>query len=89
MPPDTCVEILFSDPGQIFVEADKERVTQIVTNLIHNALKFTRDGTITVALKKGKDEVTVSIKDTGMEIDPDIMSAFLPSLQQSITAEQA
>ncbi len=76
MPADTSIEMSFSNPGQVFVEADKERVTQIVTNLIHNALKFTREGTITVSLKKGKDEVMVSIKDTGMGIDPDIMSSL-------------
>lgn len=76
MPPDTFIEMQFSNPGQIFVNADKDRVTQIITNLIHNALKFTHDGTITVVLKNLKGEVTVSIKDTGSGIDPDIMSSL-------------
>src|SRR5579875_3263641 len=76
MPPDSIVVMSFSNPGQVFVEADKERVTQIVTNLIHNALKFTREGKIAVTLRKGKEEVEISIRDTGVGIDPDIMSSL-------------
>jgi len=68
----TSVEILFANQDSVFVEADKERITQIVTNLIHNALKFTESGIITVLLTKGKRDVTVSVKDTGLGIDQDI-----------------
>ena len=76
MQADSYVEIEFQDPGKILVDADKERITQIITNLIHNALKFTRDGAITVSLKKENGEITVSIKDTGVGIDHDIMSSL-------------
>ena len=34
------------DPKKIFVEADKIRITQVVSNLLSNALKFTAEGTI-------------------------------------------
>ena len=34
------------DPKKIFVKADKIRITQVVSNLLSNALKFTAEGTI-------------------------------------------
>ncbi len=64
----------------IFVEADKQRISQVVWNLLNNAIKFTREGgTLTITVEKKKkgnkaenEEVVVSIKDTGTGIDPEI-----------------
>ena len=57
---------------QIFVEADRERITQVVWNLLTNAMKFTKDGTITVSTRVTGREVIVTVKDTGEGIDPEI-----------------
>ena len=63
----------------IFVEADRERVMQVLSNLLENALKFTKEnGTISVIVEVQKNqgnkkEVIISIKDTGPGIDPEIM----------------
>ena len=58
----------------IVVEADKERITQVISNLLDNALKFTKNGRVAVTAKKGDDgSVSVSVKDTGIGIAPDIM----------------
>ena len=70
---DQPLKVSFANQGPLFIQADKERVTQIVTNIIRNALKFTENGTISIALKKGKNEVTISVKDSGQGIDPDVM----------------
>ncbi|MGI0088463.1 MAG: ATP-binding protein [Nitrosotalea sp.] len=67
------VQVLFSHQKPIFVVADKERITQVVTNLILNALKFTDTGMVSITLAEGKEEVTVSIKDTGQGIDREII----------------
>jgi signal transduction histidine kinase len=64
----------------IFVKADKQRISQVVWNLLNNAIKFTREGgTLTITVEKKKkgnkaenEEVVVSIKDTGTGIDPEI-----------------
>ena len=59
----------------IYVEADKPRITQVISNLLRNALKFTNDGEICVNV--GKDDIAklilVSIRDTGAGIDPEIL----------------
>lgn len=51
------------------VQADKERVRQVIVNLIHNAIKFTSPGgKITVATQAHGGSVTVDISDTGIGI---------------------
>jgi signal transduction histidine kinase len=56
----------------ILVEADRERITQVVWNLLNNALKFTKYGTISISTRVTDREVIVSVKDTGEGIDPRI-----------------
>ena len=69
-------------PKDIFVEADRVRVTQVISNLLNNAVKFTKEGKITIAIEKKDDEeiIVISIKDTGIGIDsemfPKLFSKF-------------
>ncbi len=62
------------------IYADKDRLNQVISNLVNNAIKFTDDGIIKIiaVLNKkddGKDShtLTISIKDNGKGIDPNIM----------------
>jgi two-component system, OmpR family, sensor histidine kinase VicK len=68
------------DNNTIFVEADRERIMQVLTNLLDNAFKFTKENdTISVIVKEQVNEnnavkeVIISIKDTGSGIDPEVM----------------
>ena len=60
--------------NNIFLNADKGRITQVLSNLLDNALKFTTEGSIIITTKRVKEnqEVMVSIKDNGTGIDPQI-----------------
>src|SRR5215212_9976137 len=68
------VKIVFTPKDDFFVEADKERLMQVISNLMNNAIKFTDEGMIAVILKSKEEnnELIVSIKDTGSGIDPEI-----------------
>jgi signal transduction histidine kinase len=59
----------------ILVNADRLRLTQVISNLLDNANKFTKEGTISITTTKEEDNqgVIVSIQDTGQGIDPEIM----------------
>jgi signal transduction histidine kinase len=70
-------------PKDIFVEADRIRVTQVISNLLNNSIKFTKEGKITITIEKKDDDgevVVISIKDTGIGIDsemfPKLFSKF-------------
>jgi signal transduction histidine kinase len=66
----------------VVIEADKTRMAQVISNLINNAIKFTKEGSILVEVEKKKVEkddenqkevIVVSVKDTGMGIDSEIL----------------
>lgn len=64
------------DEGDVLVVADKHRINQVINNLLNNALKFTKQGQITISTEKEKKygkEAIVKIQDSGPGIDPDIM----------------
>ena len=70
-------EILFTPKDDvILVEADKGRLAQVIFNLLDNSLKFTKPtrgkGKIQIISEKKDNQVTVSIMDTGIGIDPEI-----------------
>jgi signal transduction histidine kinase len=60
-------------PRDIFIEADKQQLTRVISNLLNNAIKFTKEGTISIIAEKKDSEVFVIVKDTGEGIDPEIL----------------
>jgi two-component system, OmpR family, sensor histidine kinase VicK len=63
------------EPKSIILNADKERIVQVISNLVSNAIKFTtkEKGTICVMTEKKNSETIVRVKDTGSGIDYDIV----------------
>ena len=67
------------EPKDLPLKADKNRISQVVSNLMSNALKFSSGGAISVQSslksndKNNNNEVIVSIKDNGQGIDPEIL----------------
>src|SRR5918994_1611502 len=61
----------------LLINADIGRITQIVNNLLNNAAKFTKKGSIILSTQIKKDnhnnEVVISIKDSGSGIDSEIL----------------
>jgi signal transduction histidine kinase len=69
------VEVSLINKGVFFVEADKGRLNQVISNLLDNAIKFTQKGSIVISTqrKDNDNNVIVSIKDTGIGIDHELM----------------
>jgi len=72
------IQLVFTQPTEkeaILVNADKVRISEVISNLLGNAIKFTTKGVgrkITIKVEKKNGEANVSIKDTGSGIDPEI-----------------
>lgn len=54
---------------------DKEKIRQVLNNMIDNAIKYSKQGMITVALSKDEANLKVSVTDTGKGIPPDAMES--------------
>ena len=69
------LQIVFSQSKEpLYVEADKIRLYQVITNLLNNAVKFTKEGAISVDTKiRDNNKVVVSVKDIGTGIHPEIL----------------
>jgi len=63
-----------SETNPPLVYADRAKLTQVVSNLLNNAIKFTQAGSITVDVVKDDNEAIVRIKDTGAGIHPRVES---------------
>ncbi len=66
------------------VPLDKDRIIQVLSNLVSNALKFTDKGGVTVVteLLADKDEIRVGIRDTGIGILKEDFSKLFQKFQQ-------
>ncbi|MEJ7642088.1 MAG: ATP-binding protein [Candidatus Nitrosocosmicus sp.] len=76
--------LLPKEKDEFLVCADKERITQVISNLLENAVKFIeKTGSISITIRKGSngekdnkgngdDEVIIDIKDTGIGIHDEI-----------------
>ncbi len=67
--------------GQII--NDKDRLSQIVRNLLSNSLKFTKNGTISFKIENGdNNNVEISVIDTGIGIPKDKLKSIFGAFQQ-------
>ena len=59
----------FHDNTALIIEADRNTISQVIHNLLYNAVKFTNEGSITTIVeRKNNNEIHVSIKDSGSGI---------------------
>ena len=86
----------FKGDRNIIVKADKDRIAQVISNLLNNAVKFTKDepeGTILISCQRKDDDkddnnnnyVLVSVKDTGKGIDHEIFPRLFSKFVTSTT----
>ena len=77
------IKLSYNPHLDILIQADKGRISQVISNLLSNSVKFTAEGTIIVSVEKDKSSnnnnkksIIVSVKDSGQGID----SSILPRL---------
>ena len=69
--------------ADISIEADKGRITQVISNLLSNAAKFTTEGSIMIATERKSSQIVISVKDTGTGIDSEILPKLFTKFAKS------
>jgi signal transduction histidine kinase len=65
------------------IQADEEKLKQVITNLISNALKFTPEsGAISISVHEDGEMLTVSVSDTGIGIPKDYLGQIFERFKQ-------
>lgn len=86
---DKNLKIVFNKPSdKITLNLDSERITQVMRNLLTNAIKFTNQGDISITLTKANDinAYIIQIKDEGLGIpEEELDKIFSPFVQSSKT----
>ena len=79
------IKITVHSQRHVYVNADSERLAQVILNLLDNAAKFTKNGDISIKLEESQDAnyILTTITDTGPGIDnnvkPNLFNKFVTS----------
>jgi PAS domain S-box-containing protein len=76
---DLCLNLDNSLPRTLF---DSDKMIQVLTNLVSNAMKFTEKGSITISSRKIENAIRVSVVDTGCGIKPEDLSKLFRQFSQ-------
>jgi signal transduction histidine kinase len=69
---------------QIYIVADRDRLSQVLSNCLQNSVRFTENGRIVVSAIRQGDSTVVSIKDSGSGIDPEILPRLFTKFGSSV-----
>ena len=86
------IEFVYEPQGRVpaVVRADKKRLSQILINIIGNAVHFTEHGSVRLALRCRGDIAAFEVRDTGVGIAPqDLQRIFLPFERGSAPVSRA
>jgi signal transduction histidine kinase len=79
--------IIELDDAVPLVNFDKDKIIQVLTNLVSNAVKFTETGSIKITTSRTDDKVITAVKDTGGGIRQEDMPKLFQEFQQLATKD--
>jgi len=83
-----AVELLFDEVPELpLLVSDEGKVAQILRNLVSNALKFTRSGTVRVGVERRGGELVFAVADTGIGIAPEDLERIFDEFSQVESAQ--
>lgn len=84
VPADSPVSLIFADADPDFeLETDRAKLSQVIRNLVSNALKFTERGEVHVSVRRvDDDQVALSVRDTGIGIPSELVDQIFEEFSQ-------
>ncbi len=69
-------------PVPQYMHSDELRLRQVITNIVGNAIKYTPKGSVSVSVKLHKNDLIISVKDTGIGIKAENLSRLFSAFEQ-------
>ena len=69
-------------PGELPVQCDADKITQVLTNFVHNSIKFTEKGSVKIQTEKDGDHVKISVIDTGLGVSAEDQERLFKPFEQ-------
>ncbi|MEK7560265.1 MAG: GAF domain-containing sensor histidine kinase [Patescibacteria group bacterium] len=70
------------------IKADKEKIKQVIGNIIDNSIKYTPKGRIDIGLEISNGKIRLSVKDTGIGISKDVIPKLFSKFSRATTANK-
>jgi signal transduction histidine kinase/ActR/RegA family two-component response regulator len=71
-------------PAEVYLKVDAMRLTQVLSNLLHNAAKYTENrGRIWLNVQTEDEQVVIRVRDTGIGISPEMQHRIFDLFQQA------
>ena len=86
--PDNVALIAPQDSPECQIYSDRMRLTQVISNFLNNAIKYTSEGCITLAYEIIGDEIKFSVTDTGDGMSQEIQANILDRFYKGNTFKQ-
>ena len=85
------IDLRYEDKGRVprYVRTDEKRLSQILINLVSNAIKYTRDGGVTIGVTYRSQVAEIVISDTGIGIAPEDLERIFDPFERGSSAEAA
>ncbi len=87
-PAEACRIHVYTGPAPLDVEADPDRLDRVLDNLLSNALKFSGDKPITVAVRQEGCEGIVTVRDEGPGVPPDQFARLFQRFARAASPER-
>ena len=71
--------------NKIYANIDRDSLDRVLTNLISNAIKFTREGGVTVSVESEHQDLVIKVADTGIGISEPFMPHLFEAFRQEST----
>ncbi|MFZ5434380.1 MAG: sensor histidine kinase [Calditrichota bacterium] len=76
------IELVCGIPPEIEITADRDRLIQVIVNLVNNAIKFTDQGSVSVDAVESADKFTFHVRDTGIGIPDEAQQRIFDKFAQ-------